>query len=63
MKNYVLTVFNKKGEKLLDEPFEAQNDEEAKSISLRRLDEEGHNELPYRCTASNARLVLFNSSN
>lgn len=62
MKNYVLTVFDKKGEKLLDEKFEAQNDEEAKSIGHKRLDEEGYSEHPHRCATSDARLILFKSN-
>lgn len=62
MKNYVLTVFNKKGEKLLDEPFEAQSDEEAKSISKTQLNENNYMNNAYRCTRSDAKLVLFNNN-
>lgn len=59
MGNYVLTAFAKSGEKLLDETFEASNDEEAKSIGMKRLEEEGYEEHTHRCVAPNARLVLF----
>lgn len=59
MKNYVLTVFSKKGEKLLDETIEAATDEEAKALGMKRLQEEGYEEHTHRCVAPNARLVLF----
>lgn len=59
MANYVLTAFAKSGEKLLDESFEAQTDEEAKAIGTKRLEEEGYEEHTHRCVAPNARLVLF----
>lgn len=59
MKNYVLTVFSKKGEKLLDETFSAKHDEEAKAIGLKRLQEEGYEEYTHRCVAPDARLILF----
>lgn len=59
MKNYVLTVFSKEGEKLLDESFTAQNDEEAKELGQKRLDENDYSEHTHRCVAENARLVLF----
>ena len=59
MKNYTLTVFSKTGEKLLDESFSAQNEEEAKGIGQKRLEEEGYSEHTHRCVAEDARLVLF----
>jgi len=59
MVDYVLTVFSKDGEKLLDESFAAQNDDEAKNVGQKRLDEEGYAEHTHRCVAPNARLVLF----
>lgn len=59
MKNYVLTVFSKKGEKLLDETIEAATDEEAKALGMKRLQEEGYEKHTHRCVAPNARLVLF----
>lgn len=62
MKSYVLTVFDKKGEKLLDEQFEAQNDEEAKSIGKKRLIEKGYNDYPHRCATSDAKLILFKNN-
>jgi len=59
MKNYVLTVFSKSGEKLLDEPFTAQNDEEAKVIGTKRLEEEKYDTYTHRCVTEDARLILF----
>ncbi len=59
LQNYVLTVFSKKGEKLLDESFEAENDEQAKEIGTKRLIEENYDEYTHRCVSPNARLVLF----
>jgi len=61
MANYVLTAFEKNGKLLLDETFDAQNDDEAKTIGLKRIEEEGYEEYAYRCVAPNARLVLFHS--
>ncbi|MBO1002908.1 YhzD family protein [Pseudogracilibacillus auburnensis] len=59
MKNYVLTVFSKAGEKLLDESFTAKNDDEAKSIGEKRLEEENYSENTHRCVTDDARLILF----
>lgn len=59
MKNYVLTVFSKTGEKLLDESFQAKNDEEAKGIGEKKLEEKGYSEHTHRCVTKDARLILF----
>lgn len=59
MRNYVLTVFEKNGEKLLDESFEATNDQEAKSIGEKRLAEAGYLEHTHRCVSPEAKLILF----
>lgn len=59
MKSYVLTVFSKKGEKLLDEQFTAENDEKAKEIGKKRLEEEQYSEYTHRCVSPDARLLLF----
>lgn len=61
VKEYVLTVFEKSGDPLMDESFEAQNDEEAKAIGQRKLAEKGYEEHTHRCVSQNARLVLFHS--
>ncbi|SDQ85887.1 YhzD-like protein [Virgibacillus subterraneus] len=59
MRTYVLTVFDKSGEKLLDESFEAPSNDEAKKIGAARLDEEGYSEHTHRCVSPDAKLVLF----
>ncbi|MBM7601707.1 hypothetical protein JOC34_004135 [Virgibacillus halotolerans] len=59
MKTFALTVFSPSGEKLLDESFEAENNEEAKKIGQTRLDDEGYSEHTHRCVSPEAKLVLF----
>ncbi|OZU87908.1 hypothetical protein CIL03_14495 [Virgibacillus indicus] len=59
MKTYTLTVFDKSGEKLLDETFEATNNEEAKEIGQARLNDEGYSEHTHRCVTQDAKLILF----
>ncbi|MEN2767734.1 YhzD family protein [Ornithinibacillus xuwenensis] len=59
MKTYVLTVFDKSGEKLLDESFEAANDLEAKKLGEERLANEGYLEHTHRCVSPDAKLILF----
>jgi len=59
MKDYVLTVFSKTGEKLLDEQFTAENNEKAKEIGQQRLEEEGYSEYTHRCVTADAKLILF----
>ena len=59
MRTYVLTVFDKSGEKLLDESFEAVNDQEAKRLGEERLAKEGYSEHIHRCVSPYAKLILF----
>ncbi|MFD2042786.1 YhzD family protein [Ornithinibacillus salinisoli] len=59
MRTYVLTVFSNTGEKLLDESFEANNDQEAKQVGTVKLDESGYSEYTHRCVSPEAKLVLF----
>ncbi len=59
MKTYSLTVFSQSGEKLLDESFEAENNEEAKNIGQTRLEDEGYSEYTHRCVSPDAKLILF----
>lgn len=59
MRTYTLTVFKQDGEKLLDETFEAENDEAAKQIGTATLEEHQYEELTHRCVSPEARLVLF----
>ncbi|SHG67312.1 YhzD family protein [Ornithinibacillus halophilus] len=59
MRKYALTVFAKNGEKLLDETFEAENDQEAKTKGGALLEEKGYSEHTHRCVSPDAKLVLF----
>ncbi|WP_047986135.1 YhzD family protein [Ornithinibacillus californiensis] len=59
MRNYVLTVFEKSGKKLLDESFQAANDQEAKQLGEKKLEKEGYLEHTHRCVSPEAKLILF----
>ncbi|GMB08803.1 YhzD-like protein [Thermolongibacillus altinsuensis] len=59
MKTYTLTVFEKTGEKLLEETFTAASDEEAKKIGEQKLKEKHYEEKTHRCTSSSGKLILF----
>ncbi|MEK4030958.1 MULTISPECIES: YhzD family protein [Bacillaceae] len=56
---YKLTVFEKNGEKLLDQSFEAQNDEEAKERGQQLLQQHAYEDYTHRCTSPFGKLVLF----
>ncbi|MFC3883809.1 YhzD family protein [Bacillus songklensis] len=56
---YTLTVFEKDGEKLLDETFEAANDAEAKKLGETRLHELQFADKTHRCTSPSGKLLLF----
>ncbi|KKB35621.1 YhzD family protein [Bacillus thermotolerans] len=56
---YKLTVFEKNGEKLLDESFEAQNDQEAKDKGMELLHHYAYEDYTYRCASPLGKLVLF----
>ncbi|WP_066174224.1 YhzD family protein [Bacillus marinisedimentorum] len=62
MKTYTLTVFDDSGEKLLEETYEAPNDNDAKQIGENRIEDEGYDKRNYRVTSSAGELVAFNSS-
>ncbi|MEH7222689.1 YhzD family protein [Bacillus sp. JJ1566] len=57
--NYMLTVFDKTGEKLLEEKFEAATEKEAKETGEKILKEKNYLEATHRCTSSDGKLVLF----
>lgn len=59
MSMYFLTVFEKNGEKLLDESFEANSEQEAKIIGESKLKELNLFEKTHRCTSSAGKLILF----
>ncbi|WP_141685798.1 YhzD family protein, partial [Limosilactobacillus reuteri] len=49
MTMYTLTVFEKDGEKLLDETFEAASERDAKEIGMSKLTELNYHEKTHRC--------------
>ncbi len=59
MQTYKLTVFEQDGEKILDEAFQAQNDQEAKTKGENLLHEKAMHEKTHRCTSSAGKLILF----
>jgi hypothetical protein len=61
LKTYKLTVFEKNGQKLLDQSFEAFSDEEAKSRGSQLLQEHACEEKTYRCTSLEGKLLLFHT--
>ncbi|KAB2337119.1 hypothetical protein F7731_05700 [Cytobacillus depressus] len=61
MKTYKLTVFEKSGEKLLDEAFQAGDDAAAKGSGKQMLTDKGYEEKTYRCTSPAGKLILFQS--
>ncbi|PLR67459.1 MULTISPECIES: YhzD family protein [Bacillaceae] len=56
---YYLTAFNKDGEKLMDESFEAANDQEAKKVGEQKLEEKNYLKKTHRCTSESGKLILF----
>jgi hypothetical protein len=61
MKTYKLTAFEPNGEKVIDETFQAENDETAKELGTKMLTEKSLTEKTHRCTSSSGKLVLFHS--
>ncbi|WP_053368774.1 YhzD family protein [Bacillus sp. FJAT-27245] len=61
MKTYKLTAFERDGEKLLDETFQAENDNAAKEIGRKALEDKGLMEKSHRCTSPAGKLLLFHS--
>lgn len=58
-KTYKLTVFDASGEKLLDEAFTAENDQQAKELGQSLLNEKQYQDHTHRCTSSSGTLLLF----
>ncbi len=58
-KVYKLTVFEPSGEKLLDDSFTAENDQEAKVVGEKLLQEKNYHEFTHRCTSPAGQLLLF----
>ncbi|MFZ7945312.1 YhzD family protein [Neobacillus sp. 19] len=61
MKMYKLTAFEANGEKLLDESFQAENDEAAKRHGEQLLLEKDLLGKTHRCTSPSGKLLLFHS--
>ena len=59
MRTYNLTVFEKNGEKILDDTFTATNDEEAKIKGTSRLEKNNYHNHTHRCVTSDGKLILF----
>lgn len=59
MRTYTLTVFENNGEKLLDETFTANNDDEAKEVATSRLEKDNYIESTHRCVTPDGKLILF----
>ncbi|MGG1677303.1 YhzD family protein [Neobacillus sp. NRS-1170] len=61
MKTYKLTAFEANGEKLLDEAFQADNDDAAKKHGEKLLSEKNLLEKTHRCISPSGKLLLFHS--
>lgn len=61
MKNYKLTAFEPTGEKILDEAFQADNDDAAKEHGEKLLSEKSLLEKTHRCTSPSGKLLLFHT--
>jgi len=59
MKVYVLTVFDSKGKLLVDEKFEANNDNDGREIGEQKLALLNYQGYTSRVTRSSGGLVLF----
>lgn len=59
MKSYKLTVFEHTGEKLLDESFQSENDDEAKKTGSELIQQKGFQDKTHRCTSPAGKLILF----
>lgn len=61
MKTYKLTAFESSGEKILDEAFQAENDDAAKELGEKLLSEKNLLDKTYRCTSPSGKLLLFHT--
>lgn len=59
MLTYKLTAFSPDGEKLIDESFQAENDNLAKDLGTTMLTEKDLLEKTHRCTSPQGKLILF----
>ncbi|PWA08511.1 hypothetical protein DCC39_14630 [Pueribacillus theae] len=56
---YVVTAFSKKGEKLFEQRFEAENNKEARAKGEVLLEENGYGDITHRITTSYGKLIGF----
>ncbi|WML49660.1 YhzD family protein [Neobacillus sp. PS3-34] len=61
MMTYKLTVFEQDGEKILEESFQAANDDSAKEIGGKMLEEKNFQDKTHRCASPAGKLILFHS--
>ncbi|MDP4169176.1 MAG: YhzD family protein [Bacillota bacterium] len=61
MATYRLTVFEKNGEKTLEESFQANDDAAAKELGTKMLEEKKFLDKTHRCTSPAGKLLLFHS--
>jgi hypothetical protein len=61
LKTYKLTAFEANGEKILDESFQADNDNKAKEVGEQLLSEKNLLAKTHRCTSPSGKLLLFHS--
>lgn len=59
MASFKLTAFDKNGHKLLEETFQANNEDEAKQYGEKILNEKELIDKTHRCTSSTGKLILF----
>jgi hypothetical protein len=59
MKKYMVTVFAKDGQKLLEETFEAATEKEAKEKGEKLLAEKNYETYTSRVTSPTGKLILF----
>ena len=56
---YKITSFKPTGERVVDENFEAENDDVAKTIGEQKLQELGIAEVTHRVVSPRGKLILF----
>ncbi|MCP8615490.1 YhzD family protein [Salirhabdus salicampi] len=59
MQEYTLTVFEKNGQLLLEQSFQANNDQSAKQKGTEILNKENFAQYTHRCVSEDGRLILF----
>lgn len=60
MKSYLITVYDNKGKKLIEETFQAENDQKARNQGKERLQQQGFTNHTSRVTSELGKLILLN---